>query len=168
MYTDCMWDCVLNKGLNAWGVIFLFSSSDVAPLSAPAFSFSFPLLNAKLRESSGSTEETENMMTKALQVVMEHCKLRTVGTANLDFAVDEVDTYYCAFVPSLRDGELQQYMSVVRSCRRLTLLCFRLDQSCSHVSTCFCFWKALFQQQHQDSRYYRTSDYLFCVCVKLI
>lgn len=71
---------------------FLFSSSDVAPLSAPAFSFCFPLLNAKLRGSSGSTEETENMMTKALQVVMEHCKLRAVGTAYLDFAVDEVDT----------------------------------------------------------------------------
>lgn len=132
-----MWDCVLNKGLNAWGVIFLFSSSDVAPLSAPAFSFSFPLLNAKLRESSGSTEETENMMTKALQVVMEHCKLRTVGTANLDFAVDEVDTYFCAFVPSLRDGELQQFMSVVRSCR---LLCFfvsdwtRAAPTCQHAS----------------------------------
>ncbi|CAG02489.1 unnamed protein product [Tetraodon nigroviridis] len=63
-------------------------TSDPAPLSAPAFSFCFPLLNAKLRESSGSTEETENMMTRALQVTMEHCKLRA-STANVDFAIDE-------------------------------------------------------------------------------
>lgn len=69
---------------------FFFSPpSDVAPLSAPAFSFCFPLLNAKLRESSGSTEETENLMTRALQVVMEHSKLRA-STDNSDFAIDEV------------------------------------------------------------------------------
>ncbi|CAB1445303.1 unnamed protein product [Pleuronectes platessa] len=58
------------------------SKSDVAPLSAPAFSFCFPLLNAMLRESSGSTEETESMMTKALQVLNEHCELR--AETNID------------------------------------------------------------------------------------
>ena len=67
----------------------LFSSLDVAPLSAPAFSFCFPLLNAMLRESSGSTEETENMMTKALQVLNEHCELR--AETNIDaIIIDEV------------------------------------------------------------------------------
>ncbi|XP_060926868.1 stalled ribosome sensor GCN1 [Limanda limanda] len=64
------------------------SKSDVAPLSAPAFSFCFPLLNAMLRESSGSTEETENMMTKALQVLNEHCELR--AETNIDaIVIDE-------------------------------------------------------------------------------
>uniref|UniRef100_A0A3Q3F6D5 GCN1 activator of EIF2AK4 n=1 Tax=Kryptolebias marmoratus TaxID=37003 RepID=A0A3Q3F6D5_KRYMA len=61
---------------------------DVAPLSAPAFSFCFPLLNASLRESSGSTEETENMMTRALQVVNVHSQLRASTDAS-DFAIDE-------------------------------------------------------------------------------
>uniref|UniRef100_A0A3Q3WWH8 TOG domain-containing protein n=1 Tax=Mola mola TaxID=94237 RepID=A0A3Q3WWH8_MOLML len=51
-------------------------TGDVAPLSAPAFSFCFPLLNAMLRGSSGSTEETENMMNRALQVISEHSQLR--------------------------------------------------------------------------------------------
>uniref|UniRef100_A0A8D3CE50 GCN1 activator of EIF2AK4 n=1 Tax=Scophthalmus maximus TaxID=52904 RepID=A0A8D3CE50_SCOMX len=64
------------------------SKTDVAPLSAPAFSFCFPLLNAMLRESSGSTEETENMMTRALQVINEHCKLRA-DTDLSDIFIDE-------------------------------------------------------------------------------
>lgn len=64
-------------------------SSDVAPLSAPAFSFCFPLLNAMLRESSGSTEETENMMTKALQVISNHSQLRA-NTDSVDVVIDEV------------------------------------------------------------------------------
>ncbi|XP_035021502.1 eIF-2-alpha kinase activator GCN1 [Hippoglossus stenolepis] len=64
------------------------SKNDVAPLSAPAFSFCFPLLNAMLRESSGSTEETENMMTKELQVLNEHCELR--AETNIDaIVIDE-------------------------------------------------------------------------------
>uniref|UniRef100_A0A8D2ZEQ6 GCN1 activator of EIF2AK4 n=1 Tax=Scophthalmus maximus TaxID=52904 RepID=A0A8D2ZEQ6_SCOMX len=63
-------------------------TGDVAPLSAPAFSFCFPLLNAMLRESSGSTEETENMMTRALQVINEHCKLRA-DTDLSDIFIDE-------------------------------------------------------------------------------
>uniref|UniRef100_A0A673CI32 GCN1 activator of EIF2AK4 n=1 Tax=Sphaeramia orbicularis TaxID=375764 RepID=A0A673CI32_9TELE len=61
---------------------------NVAPLSAPAFSFCFPLLNATLRESSGSTEETENMMTQALQVINEHCQLRA-DTDMEDTIIDE-------------------------------------------------------------------------------
>lgn len=67
-----------------------FLSLDVAPLSAPAFSFCFPLLNAMLRESSGSTEETENMMTRALQVVNQHSQLRA-STESDDIVIDEVE-----------------------------------------------------------------------------
>ncbi|KAE8291635.1 eIF-2-alpha kinase activator GCN1 [Larimichthys crocea] len=63
-------------------------TSDVAPLSAPAFSFCFPLLNAMLRESSGSTEEKENLMTKALQVIIEHSQLRA-DTESDDLVIDE-------------------------------------------------------------------------------
>ncbi|XP_073321707.1 stalled ribosome sensor GCN1 [Pagrus major] len=63
-------------------------TGDVAPLSAPAFSFCFPLLNAMLRESSGSTEETENLMTRALQVVTEHSQLRA-ETESDDVFIDE-------------------------------------------------------------------------------
>lgn len=62
----------------------------MAPLSAPAFSFCFPLLNAMLRESSGSDEETENLMTKALQVITEHCQLRA-ETESDDVFIDEVN-----------------------------------------------------------------------------
>ncbi|KAJ3604484.1 hypothetical protein NHX12_029224 [Muraenolepis orangiensis] len=52
------------------------SKAEVSPLSAPAFSFSFPLLNSMLRASSGSTEEAESLMTRALQVVHVHAQLR--------------------------------------------------------------------------------------------
>ncbi|XP_016426339.1 eIF-2-alpha kinase activator GCN1-like [Sinocyclocheilus rhinocerous] len=45
-------------------------------LSAPAFSFCFPLLQAVLSQSSGSSEETELMMTRALQVINTHVQLR--------------------------------------------------------------------------------------------
>ncbi|KAA8578930.1 hypothetical protein FQN60_017531 [Etheostoma spectabile] len=64
------------------------AKNDVAPLSAPAFSVCFPLLNAMLREFSGSTEETENMMTRALQVISVHCQLRA-ATEMDDLAIDE-------------------------------------------------------------------------------
>lgn len=64
---------------------------DVGPLSAPAFSYCFPLLNAMLKESSGSTEETEALMTQALQVVNEHCELRANTQAD-DLTIDEVHT----------------------------------------------------------------------------
>ncbi|XP_061622693.1 stalled ribosome sensor GCN1 isoform X2 [Phyllopteryx taeniolatus] len=61
-------------------------TSDVAPVSAPAFCFCFPLLNATLRQSSGSTEETESRMTRSLQVIHEHCQLRakTDGAIAID------------------------------------------------------------------------------------
>uniref|UniRef100_A0AAQ6AI46 TOG domain-containing protein n=1 Tax=Amphiprion ocellaris TaxID=80972 RepID=A0AAQ6AI46_AMPOC len=62
--------------------------ADVATLSAPAFSFCFPLLNATLRESSGSTEETENLMIRALQVINEHSQLRA-DTDSDDLVIDE-------------------------------------------------------------------------------
>ncbi|XP_014822655.1 PREDICTED: translational activator GCN1 isoform X1 [Poecilia mexicana] len=59
-----------------------------APLAAPAFSFCFPLLNAMLRESSGSTEETEGLMTRALQVINVHAQLRA-ATDSDDITIDE-------------------------------------------------------------------------------
>ncbi|TNN77641.1 eIF-2-alpha kinase activator GCN1 [Liparis tanakae] len=59
-----------------------------APLSAPAFSVCFPLLNAMLRESSGSTEETEDEMTRALQIVLEHSQLRAATDMD-DIVIDE-------------------------------------------------------------------------------
>uniref|UniRef100_A0A665VTG2 GCN1 activator of EIF2AK4 n=1 Tax=Echeneis naucrates TaxID=173247 RepID=A0A665VTG2_ECHNA len=58
-----------------------------SPLSAPAFSFCFPLLNNILTQSSGSTDEAENIMIRALQVVNEHSKLR----ANTDCDDIEID-----------------------------------------------------------------------------
>lgn len=42
-----------------------------------------------LRESSGSTEETESMMTRALQVITEHSQLRAT-TDSVD-VIDEVE-----------------------------------------------------------------------------
>ncbi|XP_056152960.1 eIF-2-alpha kinase activator GCN1 [Lampris incognitus] len=63
-------------------------TGDTASLSAPAFCFCFPLLNAMLRDSSGSTEETESMMTKALQVVNEHTQLRAQADST-NMLIDE-------------------------------------------------------------------------------
>uniref|UniRef100_A0A8C7V0B9 GCN1 activator of EIF2AK4 n=1 Tax=Oncorhynchus mykiss TaxID=8022 RepID=A0A8C7V0B9_ONCMY len=61
---------------------------DMAPLSAPAFSFCFPLLNTVLRDSSGSIEETESMQVRALQVINVHAQLRAeVDTT--DILIDE-------------------------------------------------------------------------------
>ncbi|KAM6931319.1 stalled ribosome sensor GCN1 [Xenentodon cancila] len=62
-------------------------TTDVLPLSAPAFSFCFPLLNATLRDVSGSTDEAEMMMTRALQVINEHSQLR--ANADSDVVIDE-------------------------------------------------------------------------------
>uniref|UniRef100_A0A1A7WWE1 GCN1 general control of amino-acid synthesis 1-like 1 n=1 Tax=Iconisemion striatum TaxID=60296 RepID=A0A1A7WWE1_9TELE len=61
---------------------------DVAPLSAPAFSFCFPFLNVTLGESSGSTEETENIMSRALQVINVHSQLRAATDMD-DSIIDE-------------------------------------------------------------------------------
>ncbi|XP_076020781.1 stalled ribosome sensor GCN1 [Genypterus blacodes] len=62
--------------------------ADVSPLSAPAFSFCFPLLNTVLKDSSGSTEETESLMIRALQVINEHAQLRS-DTDSADLVIDE-------------------------------------------------------------------------------
>ncbi|XP_061586476.1 stalled ribosome sensor GCN1 [Cololabis saira] len=62
-------------------------TAEAAPLSAPAFSFCFPLLNATLRDVSESTEEAEVMMTRALQVINEHSQLR--ASPDIDVAIDE-------------------------------------------------------------------------------
>lgn len=43
-----------------------------------------------LREFSGSTEETENMMTRALQVITVHCQLRAATDMD-DLVIDEVE-----------------------------------------------------------------------------
>ncbi|XP_033829216.1 eIF-2-alpha kinase activator GCN1 [Periophthalmus magnuspinnatus] len=63
-------------------------TADVGPLSAPAFCYCFPLLNATLKESSGSTEEAEAMMIQALQVINQHCQLRASTEAD-DMLIDE-------------------------------------------------------------------------------
>ncbi|XP_051757794.1 eIF-2-alpha kinase activator GCN1 [Ctenopharyngodon idella] len=52
------------------------TGSEAFALSAPAFSFCFPLLQAVLSQSSGSSEETELTMTRALQVINTHAQLR--------------------------------------------------------------------------------------------
>uniref|UniRef100_A0A672PVJ7 GCN1 activator of EIF2AK4 n=1 Tax=Sinocyclocheilus grahami TaxID=75366 RepID=A0A672PVJ7_SINGR len=52
-------------------------------LSAPAFSFCFPLLQAVLSQSSGSSEESELMMTRALQVINTHAQLRAKSNDTL-------------------------------------------------------------------------------------
>uniref|UniRef100_A0A671RU29 TOG domain-containing protein n=1 Tax=Sinocyclocheilus anshuiensis TaxID=1608454 RepID=A0A671RU29_9TELE len=57
-------------------------------LSAPAFSFCFPLLQAVLSQSSGSSEETELMMTHALQVINTHAQLRAKFNES-DTLIDE-------------------------------------------------------------------------------
>ncbi|CAL8247414.1 unnamed protein product [Merluccius merluccius] len=64
------------------------SKAEVTPLSAPAFSFCFPLLNSMLRDSSGSTEEAESLMNRALQVVNVHAQLRA-ETECTDTFIDE-------------------------------------------------------------------------------
>ncbi|XP_026072938.1 eIF-2-alpha kinase activator GCN1-like [Carassius auratus] len=52
-------------------------------LSAPAFSFCFPLLQAVLSQSSGSSEEDELVMTRALQVINTHAQLRAKSNDTL-------------------------------------------------------------------------------------
>ncbi|XP_073766133.1 stalled ribosome sensor GCN1 [Danio rerio] len=64
------------------------TGSDVLVLSAPAFSFCFPLLQAVLSQSSGSSEESELMMTRALQVINTHAQLRAQDDTT-DTFIDE-------------------------------------------------------------------------------
>ncbi|XP_061115886.1 stalled ribosome sensor GCN1 [Conger conger] len=52
------------------------NKADVRPLSAPAFSFCFPLLHAVLSQPPGAGEEAEAMLVHALQVINEHALLR--------------------------------------------------------------------------------------------
>nr|XP_055023389.1 eIF-2-alpha kinase activator GCN1 [Misgurnus anguillicaudatus] len=61
--------------------------TDVCALSAPAFSFCFPLLQAVLSQSSGSSDESEQMMTHALQVINTHAQLR--AQSDDDTLIDE-------------------------------------------------------------------------------
>ena len=63
--------------------------AEAQPLSAPAFSFCFPLLQEVLSESSGSSEETEILMTRALQIINQHAQLRSQSDAP-DELIDEV------------------------------------------------------------------------------
>ncbi|KAF3850541.1 hypothetical protein F7725_012313 [Dissostichus mawsoni] len=60
----------------------------VAPLSAPAFSVCFPLLNAVVKKSSGSSEDEESQLIRALQVISEHCQLRSAADSD-DMTIDE-------------------------------------------------------------------------------
>ncbi|XP_062854960.1 stalled ribosome sensor GCN1 [Trichomycterus rosablanca] len=61
---------------------------DVHPLSAPAFSFCFPLLKAVLGQNSGSSEDTELILTCALQIIHTHAQLRSSSDAP-DLLIDE-------------------------------------------------------------------------------
>uniref|UniRef100_A0AAY4DTX0 TOG domain-containing protein n=1 Tax=Denticeps clupeoides TaxID=299321 RepID=A0AAY4DTX0_9TELE len=72
----------------------------VLPLSAPAFSFCFPLLQAVLSHSSGSSEETEAVMTRALQVIAQHAQLRATGDSTDGF-IDENGPELLPRVPML-------------------------------------------------------------------
>ena len=64
---------------------------DNAPLSAPAFSFCFSLLNTVLRQAPSGAEDTESMLVRALQIINEHAQLRAeVDTT--DTLIDEVST----------------------------------------------------------------------------
>ncbi|KAI1900715.1 hypothetical protein AGOR_G00052750 [Albula goreensis] len=64
------------------------SKADIKPLSAPAFSFCFPLLHAVLSQPPGTSEEAENMLVQALQVINEHAQLRSQDD-NPDLLIDE-------------------------------------------------------------------------------
>ncbi|KAL4660360.1 eIF-2-alpha kinase activator GCN1 [Arapaima gigas] len=61
---------------------------DVKPLSAPAFSFCFPLLHAVLSQTPNNTEEAESMLVRALQIINEHAQLRARADSP-DLLVDE-------------------------------------------------------------------------------
>ncbi|XP_077317570.1 stalled ribosome sensor GCN1 [Lithobates pipiens] len=48
-----------------------------SPLSAPAFSFIFPLLKMVLLETSNNSEETEELLVQTLQIITVHSQLRS-------------------------------------------------------------------------------------------
>ncbi|XP_018587208.2 LOW QUALITY PROTEIN: eIF-2-alpha kinase activator GCN1 [Scleropages formosus] len=62
--------------------------ADTKPLSAPAFSFCFPLLHAVLSQTPSTSEEAESMLVRVLQIIHEHAQLRS-HTDSLDLLFDE-------------------------------------------------------------------------------
>uniref|UniRef100_A0A8C5P6E8 GCN1 activator of EIF2AK4 n=1 Tax=Leptobrachium leishanense TaxID=445787 RepID=A0A8C5P6E8_9ANUR len=62
--------------LHSYTVPKRIGDPDVSPLSAPAFSFVFPLLKMVLMETTNDGEEKEDLLTKALQVLTVHSQLR--------------------------------------------------------------------------------------------
>uniref|UniRef100_A0AAR2IYZ7 TOG domain-containing protein n=1 Tax=Pygocentrus nattereri TaxID=42514 RepID=A0AAR2IYZ7_PYGNA len=74
--------------LHTYTVLQKESKPDVHPLSAPAFSFCFPLLQAVLSQNSGASEEAELMLTRALQTMHTHAQLRS-ETDCADTFIDE-------------------------------------------------------------------------------
>lgn len=89
-----------------------------------------------LRESSGSSEEAEIVMTRALQVIAEHSQLRA-DTDGDDTAIDEVGVVF--FSPAdtkFLKNRHQLLITVFNS--QLSVGFFRTAQSCCHVSTCCC------------------------------
>lgn len=62
--------------------------TDARPLSAPGFSFCFPLLQAILSRNSGTSEEVELMLTHVLQIIHTHSQLRSSSDAT-DELIDE-------------------------------------------------------------------------------
>lgn len=70
--------------------LFVFFA-DARALSAPGFSFCFPLLQAILSRNSGTSEEVELMLTHVLQIIHTHSQLRSSSDAT-DELIDEVDT----------------------------------------------------------------------------
>ncbi|TTP43320.1 eIF-2-alpha kinase activator GCN1 [Bagarius yarrelli] len=62
--------------------------TDVRPLSAPAFAFCFPLLQAILSINNSKSEEEKLMQTRALQIIYTHTQLRSCNNANEEL-IDE-------------------------------------------------------------------------------
>ncbi|KAM4708063.1 stalled ribosome sensor GCN1 [Discoglossus pictus] len=50
---------------------------EAAPLSAPAFSYVFPLLKMVLMDTPNDSEENEELLVQALQILTEHSQLRS-------------------------------------------------------------------------------------------
>ncbi|XP_058850202.1 stalled ribosome sensor GCN1-like [Acipenser ruthenus] len=57
-------------------------------LSAPAFAFCFPFLKTVLTETTNDSEEQEDLLMQALQIINEHAQLRS-STASPEQLVDE-------------------------------------------------------------------------------
>ena len=74
------------------------------PLSAPAFAYCFPLLRCVLHGGGKAIGGDDNLRQEALQVMAEHCKLRSDEQKELEEDADEVRvpwtyiTFVCLFV----------------------------------------------------------------------